>query len=121
VVGGAHEESRVGLLPMRCIRLLDSGAQVMPTSNGSSGSAASRTVSSAANEYVTPPRRNDVERQIAETEDALKAVKCPLNAEEQKTAAQIRTFATHAREALKVDDLDVANTLSVKAHALLLN
>jgi hypothetical protein len=96
------------------------GAQVMPTSNGSNGSASSRTDSSAANEYATPPRRNEVERQIAETEDALKAKKRPLNAEEQKTAAQIRTFVTHAREALNVDDLDGASTLSAKAHVLLL-
>jgi hypothetical protein len=104
------------------------GAQIMPTSNGSSSSASSRTVSSdwlstvssAANEYATAPRRNDVERQIAETEDALKAMKRPLNAEEQKTAAQIRTDATLARKALIVDDLDGASTLSGKAHALLL-
>ena len=103
------------------------GAQVMPTSNGSSGSASSRTVSSdrlstvsgAANEYSTPGR-NDVERQIGETEDALKAMKRPLNAEEQKTAAQIRTFVTLARKALDVDDLDGASILSAKAHVLLL-
>jgi hypothetical protein len=47
-------------------------------------------------------------------------MKRPLNAEEQKTAAQIRTLVTHAREALNVDDLDGASTLSVKAHVLLL-
>jgi hypothetical protein len=104
------------------------GAQVMPTSNGSSGSASSRTVSSdwlstvssAADEYATASRRIDVERQLGETEDALKSMKRPLNAEEQKTAAQIRTFVTHAREALNVDDLDGASTLSAKAHVLLL-
>ena len=47
----------------------------------------------------------------------LNAVKRPLDAEEQKTAAQIRTFITHAREALKYDDLDGASVLSAKAHA----
>jgi YhcG PDDEXK nuclease domain len=47
-------------------------------------------------------------------------MKRPLNVEEQKTAAQIRTFVTHAREALNVDDLDGASTLSAKAHVLLL-
>ena len=43
-----------------------------------------------------------------------------MNTKEQKTAAQIRTFVSHAREALNVDDLDGASILSAKAHVLLL-
>jgi len=62
----------------------------------------------------------DVGKQIYETEKVLNAMKRPLDAEEQKTAAQIRTLITHAREALKNDDLDGARVLSAKAHALLL-
>jgi guanyl-specific ribonuclease Sa len=104
------------------------GAQVMPKSDGSGGSAVCRavssdwlsTVSSAANEYATPPSRNDVERQIAETDHAIKAMKHPQDAEEQKTVAQIRNYVTLARKALNVDDLDGADTLSAKAHVLLL-
>ena len=105
------------------------GAQVMPASNGSSGSASTRrmnfnlpsTFVNAALEKVTHPQQNDVEKQIAETENALKAMKPPLNAEEQKTAAQIRTWVIDARKALNADDLEGAYTLSAKARALLLN
>jgi len=85
------------------------GAQVTPTSNGSCGVASSGTVSrdrlsavpDPANEDATlTDHRKDIEKQIDETENALSAMKRPLDAEEQKTAAQIRTFITHAREAL---------------------
>jgi hypothetical protein len=108
---------------------LTMGAQVMATPNGSNGSASTRTVSSgclstvpnAALDNATHPRRSEVERQIAQTQNCLKAIKRPLGAEEQKTAAQIRTFIIHAREALNADDLNGANTLSAKAHTLLLS
>jgi hypothetical protein len=104
------------------------GAQVMPTSSGSNGSASTRTVSTdclstvpnAALDNAPHPRRNEVEKQVAQSENCLKTIKCPLDAEEQKTAAQIRTYIIHAREALNADDLDGASTLSAKAHALLL-
>jgi hypothetical protein len=104
------------------------GAQVMPVSNGScsevsSGTASRDWLSAApepANENVALPDRKDVEKRIDETENAVNAMKRPLDAEEQKTATQIRTFITHAREALEYDDLDGARTLSAKAHMLLL-
>jgi|ERR1700733_1194729 len=102
------------------------GAQAMPTS---SGLASTRTVSSdclstvpdAALESPHTSRRSEVEKQVAQTEKCLKAIKRPLDAEEQKTAAQIRTYIIHARDALNVDDLEGASTLSAKAHALLLS
>jgi hypothetical protein len=105
------------------------GAQVMPAYNGSSGSASTRMMSfnllstfvNAALEKATHPQRDDVEKQIAETEHDLKAMKRPLNAEEQRTAAQIRTWVIDARKALNVDDLEGAYTLSAKARALLVN
>jgi hypothetical protein len=65
------------------------------------------------------PSRNDIENQIDKTENALNAIKRPPDAESQ-IMVQIRNFITHAREALKYDDLDGANALSGKAHALLL-
>jgi hypothetical protein len=102
------------------------GAQVMPRSNGSCGAAASPSVSfdwlpATLDPTIDKvPSRNDIENQIDKTENALNAIKRPLDAESQKIAAQVRTFITHTREALKYDDLDGANALSGKAHALLL-
>ena len=75
----------------------------------------------AALEKAAHPQRDDIEKQIAETENALKAMKRPLNAEEQKTAFQIRTWVIDARKALDVDDLEGAYTLSAKARVLLRN
>ena len=102
------------------------GAQVMPRSTVSCGAAASRSVSfdwlpAAPDPTIDKvPSRNDIENQIDRTENALNAIKRPLDAESQKIMVQIRTFIVHAREALKYDDLDGANTLSGKALALLL-
>lgn len=67
----------------------------------------------------SPTDREDIARQIDSTESSLNAIKRPLDAKEQKTAAQIRTFIAHARDALKTNDLDGARTLAVKAHLLL--
>jgi hypothetical protein len=58
--------------------------------------------------------------QIDGTETGLNAIKRPLSTDEQKTATLIRTYITRARDALNADDLDGANTLSTKAHQLLL-
>lgn len=95
----------------------------MPTCNGSCGAASSRRVSSdwlstasdAARENAPRPDRNEVETQIDETENALNAMKRPLEAEEQKIAVQIRTYINRARKAVEYDDLDGASTLSNKA------
>jgi hypothetical protein len=78
------------------------------------------SVQTAALQNATHSLRDDIKRQIADIENALKAMKRPLNAEEQRSAAQIHTFVIRARAALNVDDLDGASTLSAKAHALLL-
>ncbi len=63
--------------------------------------------------------REAIAKQIDSTESGLNGIKRPLNTREQKTAAQIRTFLAHARDALKTNDLDGARTLAVKAHLLL--
>jgi hypothetical protein len=103
-------------------------SQTKPASNGAFGVAFSGMVirdvlsgvPNAAIENSSRPDRGNIERQIDETEKTLNGMKRPLNAEELKSAAQIRNWITWAREALKNDDLDGANTLSAKAHALLL-
>jgi hypothetical protein len=66
-----------------------------------------------------PADREAIAKLIDSTEKGLDAIKHPLSAREQKTAAQIRTFLAHARNALKTNDLDGAQTLAVKAHLLL--
>jgi hypothetical protein len=63
--------------------------------------------------------RHAIAAQIDSDESALNGIKRPLSSDEQKTAALIRTHITRARDALKVDDLDGAKTLSTKAHQLL--
>jgi hypothetical protein len=63
--------------------------------------------------------RAAIAKLIDSTQKGLDAIKHPLNGREQKTAAQIRTFLAHARDALKTNDLDGARTLAVKAHLLL--
>jgi hypothetical protein len=108
------------------------GAQVIPASNCSCGVASSGTVnrnllsaapgaaSQPASETTSRPDSDEVAKQIDETEEALNAMKRPMDTVEEKTAAQIRTYIVHAREALKDDDLDGASTMSMKARALLL-
>jgi hypothetical protein len=66
-----------------------------------------------------PTDRKDIAKLIDSTQKGLDAIKHPLGSREQKTAAQIRTFLAHARDALRTNDLDGARTLAVKAHLLL--
>ena len=102
------------------------GAQVIP--NGFRVVASSGTLScdllsappSAASETTSRPSRSEVARQIDQTEIGLDAIKHPLSAEEQKTAAHIHTFIAHARKALNYDDVDGASVLLAKARVLLL-
>ncbi len=104
------------------------GAQVIPASNCPCGVTSSGTVSrnlssaapDAPNQTAARPDSDEVAKQIDETEKALNVMKGPLDTAEEKTAAEIRTFITHARGALKYDDLDGASTMSMKARALLL-
>jgi len=74
---------------------------------------------STANGDGSPTDRGAIAQLIDSTENSLNAIKRPLDAREQKTAAEIRTFIGHARDALKTNDLDGARTLAVKAHLLL--
>lgn len=74
---------------------------------------------STASGDVGPTDRGDIAKLIDSTQKGLDEIKHPLNSREQKTAAQIRTFLAHARDALKTNDLDGARTLAVKAHLLL--
>jgi hypothetical protein len=68
---------------------------------------------------VNPTDRQSIANLIGDTERGLSAIKHPLSAKEQKTAAQIRTFIQHARASLEINDLEGARTLAVKAHLLL--
>jgi len=49
----------------------------------------------------------------------VNSIKRTLNAQEQETATQIRTFLRNAKQALSNDDLDGAHTLATKAKVLL--
>lgn len=68
---------------------------------------------------VSPANRQDISNRIDSTENGLNSIKRSLNSDEQKTVTLIRQYITRARDALKVDDLDGANTLSTKAAQLL--
>lgn len=74
---------------------------------------------STANDNDNAGDRREIVNQISSTESDLNAIKRPLSSDEQKTAALIRTYIQHARDALKADDLDGARTLASKAHQLL--
>ena len=63
--------------------------------------------------------RGAIADQINATENALNSLHRRLSPKEEKTVAQIRSFITRARDALKTNDLDGARTLSTKAHLLL--
>jgi len=56
---------------------------------------------------------------IQSTERGLKGITRQLNAQEQKTAAQITEFLKQARSALGSGDVDGAHTLTLKAKVLL--
>jgi len=63
--------------------------------------------------------RKDTIDLITNTENGLNGIKRTLNAQEQETATQIRTFLTKAKQALGNEDLDGAHTLATKAKVLL--
>jgi hypothetical protein len=74
---------------------------------------------STANDTSNTGDRHAISEQIDATENGINGVKRVLSSEEQKTVAQIRVYISKARDALKADDLDAAQTLSNKAHQLL--
>jgi hypothetical protein len=57
--------------------------------------------------------------QINGMEKSLNDIHRSLTSDEQKTATLIRSFISHARDALKTDDLDGARSYSTKAKILL--
>jgi len=73
----------------------------------------------AAGESTNTPRRNQILDEINATQKGLDNLKRPLSKAEQKTANQVRTFLTKARQALNQEDLDGANILVTKAKVLL--
>lgn len=111
------------IYPLILCGWLTFGARAMPTCGQAFSGTVSRNLLSGAPGVAdeTASRENGVEvgKQVDETERALDAMKLP-NADEQKTAAQIRIFIAHAREALEYDDVDGAYVLSAKARTLLL-
>ena len=64
-------------------------------------------------------QKRQTEDSIAATERGLNGLGQNLNSQEQKTAAQIREYLKHAREALNTGDVDGASTLAAKAKAVL--
>lgn len=63
--------------------------------------------------------KQEVAALLDSTEKSLDGIKRSLSAEEQVTAAQIRSFLSKARLALDQGDLDGAHTLGTKAKVLL--
>jgi hypothetical protein len=74
---------------------------------------------SAAGEGINAPRHREIFDEINATEKGLNEIKRPLSQEEQTTASQIRTFLAKAKDALKQEDLDAANSLVTRAKVLL--
>lgn len=65
------------------------------------------------------PSSSDIAQQIKSIQQRLNGIRRTLNPKEQRTASQIRTFLSKAKNALQAGDLDGANTLTVKARVLL--
>ncbi len=63
--------------------------------------------------------RTQTANSIAATEKTLKEIMAKLDAQEQKTAAQIEEFLKEAEKALTSGDVDGAETLAAKAKVLL--
>ncbi|HYK35133.1 hypothetical protein [Alloacidobacterium sp.] len=74
---------------------------------------------SSTEEAVSSQGRQNIERQINDTENGLNGIKRSLSSDEQLTSTQIKTFLTKAKQALAENDLDGAQTLADKAKVLL--
>jgi hypothetical protein len=77
------------------------------------------TFSSGGDPSNTSDMRNETLLWISDTERDLKNIHRSLNAEEQKTVAQIRQYIKQARKALSSGDVEGAHTLAAKGKALL--
>jgi hypothetical protein len=87
--------------------------------NGTAGDVSPIGQLSEAGESVNAPRRHQILDDINSTEKGLNDIKRQMSADEQTTAAEIRTFLVKAKDALNQEDLDGANTLVTKAKVLL--
>ncbi len=93
-------------------------ASVDIASGEPSGSSPIGQLSAGDTAGRTETRKETVDL-IAGTESGLNGIKRPLNAQEQETANQIKSFLSKAKLALTNDDLDGAFTLATKAKVLL--
>jgi outer membrane biosynthesis protein TonB len=88
-------------------------------SNGAAADVSPIGQLSAAGEGINAPRHRQIFDEINATEKGLNEIKRPLSQDEQTTASQIRTFLAKAKDALKQEDLDAANSLVTRAKVLL--
>jgi len=92
-----------------------------PANTQVAAAAAPAPVSAAGNLSTNDPPnlRQSTDALIEQTEKGLNGMTRKLDDQEQKTAAQIREYIKHAREALTSGDVDGASNLATKAKLLL--
>lgn len=88
-------------------------------SNGTGTNASPIGQLAVAGDATNTPRQNHVKDEIDSTEKGLNGITRQLSKDEQATATQIRTYIAKARDAMKQDDVEGANTLITKAKVLL--
>ncbi len=77
---------------------------------------------SAAGKFETPEapdRKKQAESSINDVERGLNGINRKLNDQEEKTSTQIREFLKEAKDLLTTGDVEGANTVALKAKALL--
>jgi outer membrane biosynthesis protein TonB len=89
------------------------------TEQASSGAAPAESAIGQLSTGDPADARTQTANSIAEIEKTLKEISSKLDAQEQKTAAQIVEFLTEAKKALTSGDEDGAQTLAAKAKVLL--
>ena len=87
--------------------------------NGTGTNASPIGQLAVAGDATNTPRHNHVNDEIDSTEKGLNGITRQLSKDEQQTATQIRTYIAKARDAMKQDDVEGANTLITKAKVLL--
>ena len=92
-----------------------------PPANQQAGTGSPEAVSAIGQLSTGGPgdSRDQTMRSLDNTERSLKDIHRKLNAQEQKTAEQIREYIKQAKAALTSNDLDGAQTLATKAKLLL--
>jgi hypothetical protein len=122
-----HRTSRHKPSPIKTAPAAETAAQALEkqaqqtteVASGPSSDASPIGQLTAGGDATNIQQRRDIEQLITNTENGLDKISRGLNTEEQKTAIQIRTFLTKAKQALIDNDLDGANTLATKAKVLL--